>query len=122
MNLIAIAGRIGREPEQDVVKDGIERVRFSVAVNRFAKKGEEPVTDWFDCVAFGKQGAAIKEYFNKGDQIMIKGAMQSYKGTKDPSKTYWNVLVESFDFGAKKNGKTESEPVPGVTEDSSIPF
>jgi len=127
MNSITISGRIGRDPEIDAVKDGLERCKFSVAVNRFTKKGEDPITDWFEVTAFGKQGAAIKTYFQKGDQIIIRGRMESYKGVKDEKKTYWGIVLEEFDFGQKKkaDGATKAETatsVPGVVADPDIPF
>lgn len=125
MNLIVIAGRIGRDPELDAVKDGIERCKFSVAVNRFAKKGETPITDWFEVTAFGKHAAAIKTYFSKGDQILIKGRMESYKGVKDETKLYWGIVLEEFEFGAKKkasDGAKAESANPGIIADESIPF
>ena len=126
LNKIIISGRLGRDPEVKQTNDGQDWCTFSVAVNRYAKKGSDAEADWFNCTAFGKTAAFIAQYFHKGDGITLEGHMQSQK--KD-DKMYWNMIVDRpyFEHG-KKNDKTETETDDSLPEgfsqirDEDIPF
>lgn len=122
LNIITISGRLGRDPESKVTNDGQEWCTFSVAVNRYAKKGEENKADWFNCTAFGKTSAFICKFFKKGDGITIAGHMQSDK--KD-DKTYWNLIVDRPYFEHAKRDDAAADDVPDgysrITDDQ-IPF
>lgn len=50
MNIIALTGRLGKDPELKQTLGGTGLVKFTVAVDRPGKSKE---TDWFDCAAFG---------------------------------------------------------------------
>lgn len=119
LNQITITGRLGRDPEIRTTGDGQDWCTFSVAVNRYAKKGEEGKADWFNCTAFGKTAAFIAQYFHKGDGITVTGHMQSEK--KD-DKVYWNLIVDRPYFEHAK--KTEDDSTDGFQRinDADIPF
>lgn len=125
MNNITIAGRLARDPESKVVGDGIELITFSVAVDRYQGKDKDKAVDYFECSVFGARGQVIKQYMHKGDQIICGGEMVSNTVEKDGSKrTYWNVKVNDFDFGAKKGGGTTA-PASNNTLDAvedELPF
>lgn len=120
LNQITITGRLGRDPEIKTTGDGQDWCTFSVAVNRYAKKGEQAKADWFNCTAFGKTAAFIANYFHKGDGITIVGHMQSDK--KD-DKTYWNLIVDRPYFEHVKKTETE-DGLDGFQKitDADIPF
>lgn len=124
MNSINIVGRLTRDPEMSVVGDGVERVRFTVASDRYIGKDKDNETDFFNCSLVGKRAAAIKEYFKKGDQIIIQGEMRSYKGNKEDTKdtTYWNVNVDKFAFGAQVKGDKKEAKNPAGFNPEDIPF
>lgn len=104
MNTITISGRINTEPKQISDANGTARTVFSVAVNRFAKKDETPITDYFDCFAFGKLGEAILNDATLDDVILIAGRMLSSRDTDNPSVIRWEVNVQDFSI-TKANGK-----------------
>ena len=121
LNIITISGRLGRDPETKMTNDGQEWCTFSVAVNRYAKKGEKNQADWFNCTAFGKTAAFIAKYFKKGDGITIAGHMQSEK--KD-DKFYWNLIVDRPYFEHNKKSDESDEMPEGYQKitDEDIPF
>ena len=79
--------------------NGMEKCRFSVAVDRRRKNDAPPKADFFNCDAWGAQGAFIAKWFRKGSPITLTGRMESSQSEKDGSKvTWWAVNVEEVEF------------------------
>ena len=117
MNKIIITGRLTRDPEIVTLPNGMEKCRFSVAVDRRRKKDAPPKADFFNCDAWGAQGAFIAKWFKKASPITLTGRMESSQVEKDGGKvTYWSVNVEEVEFQkgaseAKLDGE-EHAPAP----------
>ena len=128
MNNVTILGRLGADPETTFSKDGKAICKFRVGVTR---KFNKEMTDWFDCVAFGKTGEIIARYFTKGNQIALQGEIQfgSY-GAQDGTKRYTTTLVvNTFDFiagnGNNTNGGNQGVATTKFSEpvyDADMPF
>lgn len=103
MNNITIKGRLTRKPEIKVTDNGKEVANFTVAVNR---RTDRETADFFDCAAWGKTAAFVETYFEKGQEIVLSGAMQSRKWEdKDGNKrTNWSIFVDTVEFCGKKEG------------------
>lgn len=123
MNKILIQGRLTRDIEIESGKNGTEYAHFSVAVDRRGKKGEDKQTDFFNCAAFGQTAAFIKQYFHKGDGILIEGSMQSSQYDKDGEKRQsWSLIVSNVEFPLQKKGSSGSfQPLPD-DEGGELPF
>ena len=81
MNLIAIHGRLVRDPEMRHTQSGVAVTTITVAVDRAYSGDGEKQADFFDCV-FWRQGAEfVSKYFTKGKEIIVTGEMQSRKWT-----------------------------------------
>ena len=102
MNKVILIGRLTKDPElRYAAGSGTAVCRFTVAINRQFKKDE---TDFINCVAFGKTGETITQYFTKGSKIAITGNIRtgSYDD-KDGTKRYTtDVIVETFEFVESK--------------------
>lgn len=122
MNKIIIQGRTTKEIEIESSKSGTEFARFSVAVDRVGKKGEDKQTDFFNCTAFGKTAAFVKEYFKKGDGIILEGSMQSSTYDKDgEERKSWSLIVSRVYFPIQKKGSSDAfHPLPD--DDGELPF
>ena len=132
MNKVILIGRLTKDPDLRFgAGSGTAVVRFTVAVTRAMKRDE---ADFINCIAFGKMGETIAQYFTKGKQIAISGNIRtgSYDA-KDGTKRYTtDVVVESFEFVSsdKQNGQTsENNEFPQVDwgepvlqGDGDIPF
>lgn len=98
MNKVVLIGRLTKDPELKYTPgDGTAICRITVAVARAFKKDE---TDFINCVAFGKTGETIAQYFTKGRQIALAGNIRtgSYQA-QDGTKMYTtNVIIENFEF------------------------
>ena len=131
MNKIFIKGRLTKSPELKHITDEMSVTKFSVAVDRKAKAGEEKKTDFINCTAWNKQGEFIEKYFSKGQEIAIVGRLEVNNYEKDGErKTSVYVVVEEVEFvGSKK--KEQKEDIENVgdleidfnyTDDSDLPF
>ena len=131
MNIIAIKGRLVRDPEIRQTQSGVSVTNITVAVDRSYSAGGEKQTDFFDCV-FWRHGAEfVSKYFTKGKEIIVTGEMQSRKWTdKDGNnRISWenqNCHAE-FCGSAKASDSTQNTTVqPAVNfsplEDDGTPF
>lgn len=123
MNKIIIQGRITRDIEIESGKSGAEYSRFSVAVDRVGKKGDEKQTDFFNCTAFGKTAAFLKQYFKKGDGIIVEGSMESSTYEKAGEKRMsWALIASHVYFPIQKKGASGAfQPLPDE-EGGELPF
>ena len=114
MNIIAIKGRLVRDPEIRQTQSGVSVTNITVAVDRSYSAGGEKQTDFFDCV-FWRQGAEfVSKYFSKGKEIIVQGEMQSRKWTdKDGNnRISWEIQNAHAEFcGGKSDNSAPAEPV-----------
>ena len=133
MNIIAIKGRLVRDPEIRQTQSGVSVTNITVAVDRSYSAGGEKQTDFFDCV-FWRQGAEfVSKYFKKGKEIIVTGEMQSRKWQdKDGNnRISWEIQNCHAEFcGSAKASDTAqnitAQPAtsfaPIDEPDSSLPF
>ena len=125
MNNIIIKGRLTKDPELRKTTNDISVCSISVAVDRAFDKTE---ADFFDCV-FWRQGAEfVSKYFNKGQEILVSGEMQSrrYEDKDGNKRTTWEVQNCRAEFcGSKKDGgnaPAAANDRPAPIEDDDFPF
>ena len=109
MNKVVLIGRLTKDPELKYTPgDGTAICRITVAVARAFKKDE---TDFINCVAFGKTGETIAQYFTKGRQIALAGNIRtgSYQAQDGTKRYTTDVAIESFEFiGSANDGGSNS--------------
>lgn len=110
MNKIFLKGRLTKDPELKQINDTMSVTRFSIAVSRKVKAGEEKKTDFVNIVAWNKQGEFINQYFKKGQEILIIGRLEANSYEKDGvKKTSIDVVTEDVEFvGSKKTEQKEN--------------
>ena len=130
MNIIAIKGRLVRDPEIRQTQSGVSVTNITVAVDRSYSAGGEKQTDFFDCV-FWRQGADfVGTYFKKGKEIIVTGEMQSRKwqDKEGNNRISWEIQNAHAEFcgGKGENTQQEKQNVSdyAVVDDSAedIPF
>lgn len=133
MNIIAIKGRLVRDPEIRQTQSGVSVTNITVAVDRSYSAGGEKQTDFFDCV-FWRQGAEfVSKYLKKGKEIIVTGEMQSRKwqDKEGNNRISWEIQNARAEFcgGKSENGTVNTNaPNPNesdfaVIEDSDdLPF
>lgn len=136
MNSIVIKGRLTREPEMRMAAQTNVCVA-SVAVNRRFKRDE---TDFFDIQAWGKTGETLKNYFTKGQEILVHGEMQCshYTANDGTQRQSWRINADVIEFcGSKADGANDAKekkpdgqnkgnggfyPVDEALDDEDLPF
>ena len=124
LNAIFLHGRLTADPELKSTSGGIPYCNFTVAVDGFAKKGEDKPVDFFQCLAWRNTAEMICKYFKKGKEIVISGEMHSsrYTDSDGNNRIAWKVNVNSVDFcgNAKEpeaNGYVSGSVTPGVNQE-----
>ena len=128
LNVVALQGRLARDPELRQTQAGKAVTNFTIACDR----GKDQ-TDWFDVVAWEKSAEFICKYFQKGSMILVEGRLQSrkYQDKNGNSRTAVEVVAGNVNFcgGKQENG---GEPAaakaaePGgfepIMDDGDLPF
>jgi len=78
INKVILVGRLTRDAELSYTQGGLALLKFSIAVNRNRKQGDQWVEEasFFDVTVFGRQGEAIANYMTKGKQVGIEGQLR----------------------------------------------
>lgn len=122
MNKVILMGRLTRDPEirYSQSETPIAVARYSLAVDRRFKRDGEPDADFFNCVAFGKQGEFAEKYLKKGMLICICGRLQnrSYDDQNGQKRWITEVIIEEQNFGESKSAY-ESRMKKNNTSDDS---
>lgn len=85
INKAIIIGRLTRDAELKYTSGGMAVCKFSIAVNRREKNGEQWVdaASFLDITAFGKTGENLNQYLVKGKQVAIDGEIRQDRWEKD---------------------------------------
>lgn len=133
INSITFSGRLTDQLELRTSSQGNNFVDFTLAQNNFK---ESDKTLFVKCVAFGKIAELICNYCNKGDKLVVNGAIDISIYTNKDGKNVkdFKILVSNIEImqGNDKN-KVESNTNPSrlssvkksvsiEVEDDEIPF
>lgn len=111
MNRVELSGRLTRTPEIRYSQNGSTVARFSLAVDRTVKRGDnwEHEADFISCVCFGKKAEFLEKYFDKGSFAIVTGNIKTGSYDKDGVKHYTtDVWVDNIEFGGGKSDNTEN--------------
>lgn len=113
MNKVILMGRLTRDPDIRYIQgnEPITIARYTLAVDRRAKKENEQTTDFISCVAFAKIAEFAERYLKQGIKIVVEGRIQTGSYTnKDGQKVYTtDVVVENCEFAESKSSGSSKE-------------
>jgi len=92
INKVALIGAVGKDPEVRYTGEGLTIASFSLATSE-KRKDKEEVTQWHQCVAFGKLADIVKDYIKKGSKLYVDGTIQYQTYEKDGEKKYVTKIV-----------------------------
>lgn len=126
LNVVFLRGRLTRDPELRTTQAGLAVTNFGLAVQRDYSE----VTDFLEIVAWRKTAEFIAKYFRKGQQILIRGMLQTREYTDNDGKNRkaYEVIAEHAEFVDKKpaNEVEEKKEVTqddfAVSDDEELPF
>ena len=112
LNKIILMGRLTAKP--DVIKcDNSDNryTRFTIAVERKYKCGDEKITDFINCTAWNATAVFISKFFDKGNMIAVTGELNidNYTDKDGKNRTSANVHVSDVSFTGERF-ETQNEP------------
>ena len=119
-------GRLTKDIEVKYVqsnKGNIPVAQFSIACNR-----DKEHTDFINCVAWDKRAEFLKQYFCKGQEILVEGRLQVRTWQDDQQKKHsiTEVVVESVEFCGNKKENVVQAPAEAnydlAAADDDLPF
>ena len=115
LNVVAIMGRLARDPELRQTTNGKSVAAFTIACDRNKKDGG---ADWIPVTAWERTAEFVCKYFQKGSLIAIDGRLQSrsYQDRNGNNRTAIEVVASNIHFA----GKNE-QPKPGFQPAGSAP-
>lgn len=131
MNKVFLMGRMTSDPELRYTQNNTAVCRFSIAVDKPTKQGEERQADFFKVTAWKQTGEFAAKYFQKGVRVLVEGHLinnnyEDKNGTKHFSN---DVVAEKIYFADGKQPGQNTQPAqsqegfaPLSIEDDDLPF
>lgn len=110
-NIVVLVGRLTRESELRFTNSGTAIGRFSLAVNRMKRSGEqrEEEVSFFDITVWGKQAEVLNPYLTKGRQVCVQGELRQNRWEQDgQSRSRIEVVANNIQLLGGPSGGTAS--------------
>lgn len=110
MNVAILMGRLTDNPELKHTQSGTAVTSFTLAVDRYTKKGEEKKADFINIVAWRQTAEFVANYFKKGQLIAVEGSIQTrkYKDKDGNNRTAFEVVANNVHFAEGKKDNNGS--------------
>lgn len=112
MNEVVLIGRLTKDPELNTTKEGSDKARITIAVNRnFKDKDGNYNTDFFEILLWNNMAKRTSEWCKKGDCIGVRARLQNRNYIdKNGNKVYKNeIITESLSFISSSRKKEKAE-------------
>src|SRR6056297_2427108 len=100
MQILTIAGNVGRDAELRKTQNGDSVLGFSIAVDN----GKDKDASWYDCSVWGKRADALSQHITKGLKLCVSGrpSCREHNG-----KAYMQINVDQLTFqgGGQQSGQ-----------------
>lgn len=112
INKVIIIGNLTRDAELSYSQSGFALLKFSIAVNRRRKQGDQWVdeTSFFDVTMFGSRGEAIASYMTKGKKIAVDGQLQQdrWEAQDGTKRSKVVIIADNIQFLSSRDGGTQA--------------
>lgn len=101
LNIAAIVGRLGKDPELRTTQSGKSVTSFSLAVQRPRKnQNGDYESDWIDVQAWGTTAEFICKYFQQGQLMAVSGRIQvrTYKDRDGNNRKAVEIVAQDVSF------------------------
>lgn len=101
LNVCALVGRLGKDPEVRRSQSGTAVLSFSMACDRDFKGADgNHETDWIPVVCFGQTAEFVGKYAKKGSLLSVTGRLQNREWTdRDNNKrTVTEIVADKVSF------------------------
>lgn len=109
MNQCIFVGRLTRDPEVTFSEKAQMTVaRFTLAVDRIAKRDGEQDADFFNCVVFDRKAEFVEQYWHSGMRVAVCGRLQNENYTNKKGEKVYGVSLKA-DVVEFADGKREPD-------------
>ena len=101
MNSVVLIGRLARDPELSYTPNTQTAVcRFTLAVDRPRRQGEDQGADFLRITVFGRQAETCDRYLSKGRQAAVHGRIEtgSYKNREGVTVYTTDISADGVEF------------------------
>ena len=112
LNVVAIMGRLARDPELRQTTTGKNVASFRIACDRGRRDANgQSQADWLDVVAWDRTAEFVCKYFQKGSLIAIDGRLQTrqYQDKNGQNRTAVEIVAQNANFCGSKES---TSPAP----------
>jgi single-strand DNA-binding protein len=139
INQVVLVGRLTRDAELKSIASGQSVCKFSIAVNRRRKNGDqwEDEPNYFDVVVWGRQGESLHQYLLKGKMVGVAGELKQDRWQQDgQNRSKVEIVADNLQLlggnpgsgnsgynsgGAKDTQKGQGWQSQGTAAESSAP-
>ena len=127
MNVITVAGTLGKDAEVKYLANGDAIANFSVADSQ----GRDKPTIWWNCGLYGKRAESLSQYLLKGQAVTVTGSVSEREWTDKEGNKRKSMDVRVSDValqGGRKNEEPQQErrqapaPAPVDIDSDDLPF
>jgi single-strand DNA-binding protein len=127
MNVITVAGSLGKDAEVKYLPNGDAIANFSVADSQ----GRDKPTIWWNCGLYGKRAESLSQYLTKGQAVTVTGSVSEREWTDKEGNKRKSMDVRVSDValqGGRKNEEPQQErrqapaPAPVDIDSDDLPF
>ena len=120
INRVTLVGRLTRDAELRKTSNGTSVASFTVAVDNYAKAGEDRTASFIPVTIWDKGADLVAKFTHKGALIAVDGRLnqRSYTGKDGKNVSVLEVIADSVQFLEPKP-ETDTAPAPKNPADLS---
>ena len=127
MNVITVAGTLGKDAELKKMTNGDAICNFSVADSQ----GRDKPAIWWNCGLYGKRAESLSQYLTKGQAVTVTGSVSEREWTDKEGNKRKSMDVRVSDValqGGRRDAEPQQErrqapaPQQSSIDDDDIPF
>lgn len=114
LNSVLLIGRLTRDIELSYFQSGAAMGKFSLAVNRSRKQGDQYVEEayFFDVCLYGKPAESLQKYLTKGKQVAVEGSLKQDRwNDRDTGKmrSRVSIVAETVQLLSGSGGQSQQQ-------------
>lgn len=133
INRVILVGRLTKDPMLRKTQTGTSVTSFTVACSRRVGAGQEPQTDFINCVAWNRTADVVSQYTHKGSLVGVEGRIQSrsYDDAQGKRVYITEVVCDSVQFlesrsagenrGSMMDTRSYEQDIPSYDDFASTP-
>lgn len=113
LNRVILQGRLTEIPELRHTPNGTAVTEFSIAVESNRTVNGERKTNFFKIQAWSNSAEFVCKYFDRGQQILIEGKLESktYTDKNDVKRKDVYVIADGINFCGAKSSEAQEKDI-----------